>query len=311
MSLIVGTGKPKCPKRQMIDSAGVENMPQPLTKVEFTNLDKVMYPELRVTKGQVIEYYIRTSSKMLSLLTGRPVVLTRYPNGIHGESFYEKNAPAGTPAWVETVKIEDEEAQTINYVVCNNLDTLVWLANLAALEVHVNLAKAEQFEKPDLMVFDVDPEPPAGVDEAVATALLVKEKLDSIKLQSYPKTSGKKGIHIFLPIEPGYSYRQTREFVHTIGRYLAKESDIIVSEFSKSRDPGTVYIDYVQNSHGKTMVCPYSLRATPQATVSTPLEWTQVKKGLKPEELNIFTVAKTSHEPWQGILKHKQKLEWT
>ena len=169
-------------------------MPRSLTKVEFTNLDKVMYPELRVTKGQVIEYYIRTSSKMLSLLTGRPVVLTRYPNGIRGESFYEKNAPAGTPEWVETVKIEDEEAQTINYVVCNNLDTLVWLANLAALEVHVNLAKAEQFEKPDLMVFDVDPEPPAGVDEAVATALLVKEKLDSIKLQSYPKTSGKKMV---------------------------------------------------------------------------------------------------------------------
>jgi bifunctional non-homologous end joining protein LigD len=280
------------------------------TKAEFTNLDKVLYPELRITKAQVIEYYIKIAPKMLNPLANRPIVLTRFPNGIDKEGFYEKDAPLGTPSWVETFKRYSETARReINYVVCNNLDTLLWLANLAALEMHMTLSKVDSFETPDLVVFDLDPKPPADYHEAIEAALLVKEKLDALGLVSYVKTSGKKGLHIILPIIQGYTFKQTREFVQRISKYLAKQTQLIAAERSKSNTSGKVYIDYVQNSHGRTMICPYSLRATPLATVSTPLEWIEVKKGLNPEEFNLYSVVKIAKNPWKGLLDNIQKLE--
>jgi bifunctional non-homologous end joining protein LigD len=238
------------------------------------------------------------------------MVLTRFPKGVDRKGFFEKDMPQGTPQWVKTFRKYSETAdREINYVVCNDLDTLVWLANLAALELHMTLSKIDEFEKPDLLVFDVDPEPPASMDDAVDVALTLKGKLDGLGLESYVKTSGKKGLHILVPIVRQYTFNQTREYVHQIGQYLAREFPIIVSEFSQSKKPGTVYIDYLQNSHGRTMVCPYSLRATPQATVSFPLDWSNVKKGLKPEDFTISTVAKSESNPWKGMLEDKQKLE--
>lgn len=269
-----------------------------------------MYPEAKVTKAQVIQHYIRMAPRMLDILRNRPVVLTRFPNGVDKEGFYEKDMPLGTPPWVKTFKRYSETAEReINYVVCNNLDTLVWLANLAALELHMTLSKMDEFEKPDLVVFDIDPEPPASADDVVDVALLVKEKLDGLGLRSYVKTSGKKGLHILVPVVREYTFGQAREYVHQIGKYLAREAPIVVSEFSRSKKPGTVYIDYLQNSHGRTMVCPYSLRATSQATVSMPLDWREVKKGLKPEKFSLFTVAKSESNPWKGMLEDKQRLE--
>jgi bifunctional non-homologous end joining protein LigD len=236
-----------------------------LTKVKFTNLDKVLYPELKITKAQVIEYYIKIAPRMLDFLSQRPIVLTRFPNGIDKEGFYEKDAPLGRPSWVKTFKKFSEVSQReINYVLCDDLDTLVWLANLAALEIHMTLSVAGSFESPDLALFDLDPQ--------------------------------------------RARFRQTREFVHTISGHLSKESDIVASD-SRSKGPGKVFIDYVQNSHGKTMVSPYSLRAVPQATVSTPLEWKDIEKGLKPQELNIFSVARTEKNPWEGLFDDKQRLE--
>jgi bifunctional non-homologous end joining protein LigD len=280
-----------------------------LTKVEFTNLDKILYPEAMVTKAQVIQHYIRMAPRMLGILNDRPIVLTRFPNGVDEEGFYEKDVPQGTPPWVKTFKKYSETAEReINYVVCNDLDTLVWLANLAALELHMTLSKTDAFEKPDLVVFDIDPEPSTSMDDIVDVALTLKEKLDGLALKSYVKTSGKKGLHILVPIFQEHTFAQTREYVHQIGKYLARESPIVVSEVSKSKKPGTVYIDYRQNSHGRTMICPYSLRATPQATVSMPLHWNEVKKGLKPESFTLFTVAKSESNPWKGMLEDKQKL---
>ncbi len=281
-----------------------------MTKVEFTNLDKVLYPVANVTKAQVIQHYVRMAPRMLGILKNRPMVLTRFPDGVDKEGFYEKDMPLGTPSWVKTFRKHSESAgREINYIVCNNLDTLVWLANLAALELHMTLSKTDRFEKPDILVFDVDPEPPAGIDEVVKVALMLKEKLDGLDLKSYVKTSGKKGLHILVPIVSEYAFNQTREYVHQIGRHLASESGLVASEVSNPKKPGTVYIDYRQNSHGRTMVCPYSLRATPQATVSMPLDWTEVKKGLKPEAYTLSTVAKSESNPWKGMLENKQKLE--
>lgn len=281
-----------------------------LTKVELSNLDKILYPELKITKGQIIEYYIKIAPKMLDLIAQRPLVLTRFPDGIDKEGFYEKDAPMGTPPWVKTLKRFSETAnRTINYVVCNDLDTLIWIANLASLEVHMTLGQVDSFENPDLVLFDIDPEPPASFDDVIEVAFLLKEKLLSLGLKPYVKTSGKKGLHVVIPIFPKYSFRQTREFVHQIGKYLARESPLVVSEFSRTKKPRTIFVDYLQNSHGKTMICPYSLRATSKATVSAPLDWHEVKKGLKPEELNIFTVLKSERNPWEDLIENRQKLE--
>jgi bifunctional non-homologous end joining protein LigD len=285
-------------------------MTERLTKAEFSNLDKILYPELNVTKAQVIEYYIKIAPKMLNLLAGRPIVITRFPNGVNKEGFYEKDAPQGTPSWVKTFRRYSETAEReINYVLCDDVDTLLWLANLASLEIHMTLSKADSFENPDLVVFDLDPKPPADCDDVVEVALLVKERLDSLRLGSYVKTSGKKGLHIIIPILKGYTFQQAREFVQKIAAYVGKQTEKVVAERSKSNTPGRVYIDYVQNSHGRTMICPYSTRATPHATVSTPLEWSHVKKGLNPEEFNLFSVVKVSKSPWEGLLENRQKLE--
>ena len=281
-----------------------------LTKVQFTNLDKILYPELAIKKSQMIEYYIKVAPLMLNYLKDRTLVTTRFPNGIKQNGFYEKDAPKGTPSWVETyTKYSKTAKRNLNYIICNNLDTLLWLANLAALEIHIPLSKIDSYEKPDLVLFDIDPEPPASINDVIEVAKLLKETLDNLSLNSYPKTSGKKGLHIIVPIIPEYSFKQTREFVHQIGKHLAKEKEIVVSEFSQSQEPGTVYIDYSQNSAGRPMVCPYSLRAEKQATVSTPLAWEQIQKGLKPKEFNIFSVVDIKSNPWEGFYKHKQKLD--
>jgi len=285
-------------------------MNEKLTKVEFTNLDKILFPKLQITKAQVIEYYIKTAPKILNILTDRPIVLTRFPNGIDKEGFYEKDAPQGTPSWVKTVKIYSETAKRdVNYILCNDLDTLIWLANLATIEIHMPFSKADSREKPDFVFFDIDPEPPVAYEEAATITLLLKEKLDKLGLKSYVKTSGKKGLHVLIPILREYTFRDTRAFVHEIGQQLAKENEIVVSEYSETKKPGKVFVDYLQNSHGRTMVCPYSLRVTPEATVSTPLDWAEVKKGIKPAEFNILSVVKREKDPWKGILENKQRLK--
>jgi len=244
------------------------------------------------------------------LLKDRPIVLTRFPNGVNGKGFYEKDAPDGTPSWVKTAPIYSETAKRIvNYIVVNDLDTLVWLGNLAALEIHMPFSRLGSREKPDFVFFDVDPEPPATFDQAIEVALSAKQKLDGLGLESFVKTSGKKGLHIIVTIVRGPSFAQTRAFAHRIGQHLAREMAIVVSEFSDTKKPGKVFIDYLQNSQGRTMVCPYSLRAVEEATVSCPIDWTEVKKGLKPTQLNLLTMVKRKFDPWKNILENPQKLE--
>jgi bifunctional non-homologous end joining protein LigD len=283
-----------------------------LTKVKLTNLNKIFYPQINATKSQVIEYYIKMAPKMLPILSERPLVLTRYPEGVSGEklSFFEKNAPEGTPSWVKTVPIYSETSKReIDYIVCSNLDTLIWLANLAALEIHMPFSKVDALDKPDFLFFDVDPEPPATLSDAAEVSLLLKDKLRDRGLVPFIKTSGKKGLHVIIPIVPEHTFEQTRAFVHKIGIELAKENSIVVSEFKDTKKPGKVFVDYLQNSQGRTMVVPYSLRPTPQATVSTPLEWSEVKREIDPEDYTISTVTQRKLDPWKGIFEKRRKLE--
>jgi bifunctional non-homologous end joining protein LigD len=281
-----------------------------LTKVKFSNLDKILYPQAGVSKAQVIEHYIRLAPKILPLIADRPIVLTRYPDGIEGSvSFFAKNAPEGTPGWVKTVPIFSEtRKRVVDYIICNDLDTLIWLANLAALEIHMPFSKVASRDTPDFLFFDVDPEPPATLGDAAEVALLLKDKLASLELESFIKTSGKKGLHVIVPIVEGYTFEQTRAFVHSIGVELAKEDGLVVSEFKDTKKPGKVFVDYLQNSQGRTMVIPYSLRPTLQATVSTPLDWSEITSELKPEDYTIKTVVQRKGNPWQAIFKTKGKL---
>jgi bifunctional non-homologous end joining protein LigD len=283
-----------------------------LTKVDLKNLDKIFYPKNKVTKGQVIEYYVRMAPKILPIIANRPLVLTRYPDGVEGDkvSFFEKNAPEGTPKWVKTKIIHSYKSKRdVYYIVCNDLDTLIWLANLAALEIHMPFSKIDDLDNPDLLFFDLDPEPPATLSDAAEVALLLKDKLLKLGLTPYVKTSGKKGLHVVIPIVAEYSFEKTRDFVHKIGVELAKESDIVVSEFKDTKKPGKVFADYLQNSPMRTMVIPYSLRPTPDATVSTPLEWDEMKKGINPSDYTISTVVKRTSNPWKDIFQKRCKLE--
>ena len=254
-------------------------------------------------------YYTRMAPFLLPFLRNRPLTMHRFPNGVGGEAFFEKDAPAGTPDYVDIfTRFSKMAERDVHFILCNNLDTLIWIANLASLEIHITLSTAGSFESPDLLLFDLDPEPPLLFDDVIDLAYVVREQLEEAGLRSYIKTSGKKGVHIVVPLNPGYSFREGREFVHGIGKEIARSTPHVVSEFTQSQDPGTIFIDYLQNAHGKTMVSPYSLRATPDATVSAPLRWEELRHGVHPEDFNIKTMLSRHEDPWSGILETRQRI---
>lgn len=280
-----------------------------LTKVRFTNLDKILYPLPGVTKKEVIAYYIRIAPRMLPFLSGRPLTMHRFPNGSGGEEFYEKDAPRGTPDYVAIFSHYSETAEReVRFIICNNLDTLLWLANLASLEIHISLSSAGSYSSPDLLLFDIDPEPPLSFDDVIDVSWIVHEHLENAGIQSYVKTSGKKGLHIVVPLKPGHRFDKVREFAHGVGKNVAKDTPHVVSEFPHSRDPGTVFIDYLQNAQGKTMAAPYSLRGTSGATVSAPVRWDELKRGVRAEDFNIRTVISRKEEPWRDIFDNRQTI---
>jgi bifunctional non-homologous end joining protein LigD len=280
-----------------------------LTRVNLTSLGREMYPALHATKQEVITYYIRMAPRILPFVHNRPLTMHRYPGGVGGENFYEKDAPQGTPDYVDLftryTKTADRE---VHFVLCNNLDTLIWLANLASLELHVTLSTAAAYDSPDLLLFDIDPEPPLTFDDTTDVALIVRERLEEEGIRSYVKTSGKKGLHIVVPLSAGYLFDEIRTFAHTMGKTIARDTPHVVAEFPHSRDPGTIFIDYLQNAHGKTMAAPYSLRATDTATVSAPLSWDQLRHGVNPEDFNIRTMLSGNEDPWRGIFDTRQTI---
>ena len=283
-------------------------MEAPLTRVEFTHLSKVLYPEAEITKLQVIKYFIQVAPRILPFLKGRPIVLTRYPDGVGGKGFYEKDAPMGTPDWVETWPHYSETAdRVVHYIVCNSLDTLLWIANLDALEIHLMLSPVRSPDHPDILFIDLDPEPPATTAQAAGIALLIRDRFGSQGVRISVKTSGKRGFHLAVPLVPGLTYREVRDWVHGMGRELARENALVASEAPGPSNPGRVFVDYGQNSPGRTMVAPWSLRATPRATVSTPVTWEELGKGINPGDLHIRSVP-GREDPWEGILRYPQGL---
>jgi bifunctional non-homologous end joining protein LigD len=251
-------------------------------QLTLSNLDKVLYPEHGFTKGEVIDYYARVAPALLPHLEGRPATRKRYPDGVDGQSFFEKNAPSHTPSWVRTVELPTPggSRQSLDYVIVDDLPTLVWTANLAALELHVpqwRVGPRGGAHDPDLMVFDLDPGPPAGMDAVREVAVLLRELLDDDGLESFPKTSGRKGMHLYVPIEET-SDERTSAYAKEAAQRLEKDhKDLVVSRMDKKLRRGKVFVDWSQNNRHKTTVAPYSLRAADEPYVSAPLTWEEIE----------------------------------
>jgi bifunctional non-homologous end joining protein LigD len=248
-------------------------------RLSLSNLDKVLYPEVGFTKGQVIDYYTRIAPAVLPHLRDHPLTLKRYPNGVDGQYFYEKNAPSHRPEWVQVAPIE-LRTKTIDFVLCNDLPTLVWLANLADLELHPSLSKADDIDRPAVMAFDLDPGPGAGLPECCEVAFLLRDALSRLELECFPKTSGSKGIQIYVPLnvdDVDYDHG-SKALSHALARHLeAQHPKLIVSQQRKELRKGKVLIDWSQNDENKTTVGVYSLRARERPTVSTPLAWEELE----------------------------------
>jgi bifunctional non-homologous end joining protein LigD len=248
-------------------------------RLSLSNLDKVMYPATGFTKGQLIDYYTRVAPALLPHLRERPLTLKRYPNGVEGGHFYEKQCPSHRPEWVRSEPVE-LSSKTIHFCICDDLPTLVWLANLADLELHPSLSNVPDVEHPTVMAFDLDPGPPAGVAECCEVALILRDALGRIGLECFPKTSGSKGIQVYVPLNvDGVDYDHgTKPLSQALARHLeAEHPKLIVSSQKKELRKGKVLIDWSQNDEHKTTVSVYSLRARERPTVSTPLDWAEVE----------------------------------
>jgi bifunctional non-homologous end joining protein LigD len=256
------------------------------TQLTLSNLSKVLYPDARFHKGEIIDYYTRIAPTLLPHLADRPLTVKRYPNGVDEKFFFEKNAPRGTPSWVRTVTLpvpgSTMNRETIDFVVVEDLRTVVWLANLAALELHVpqwKVPKRARKPRTDIVVFDLDPGPPATIVECCRVALLLRDVLAEDGLTAFPKSSGSKGMQVSAPIETNDADLPSK-YAHKVAKHLEREEPgLIVSRMTKSLRPNKVFVDWSQNSPAKTTVAPYSLRARPAPTVSTPLTWDEVESG--------------------------------
>ncbi len=250
-------------------------------KVPVTNLAKVFYPATGFTKGDVIDYYLRIAPVLLPHLHRRPLSLKRYPDGVDGIFFYEKQCPSHRPKWMKTAKVA-KEGGTVNYCVLDDLPSLVWAANMADLELHTFLHKAPALQRPTALAFDLDPGPPADILTCCEVALVLKKLFDSLHLESFPKTSGSRGMQIYVPLNTAVTYERTKAFAHGVAEWLEEHlPGLVVSRMSKALRKGKVFVDWSQNDDKKTTVCVYSLRAKEHPTVSTPLQWKEVAAAVK------------------------------
>jgi bifunctional non-homologous end joining protein LigD len=255
-------------------------------RLKLTNLDKVLYPAAGFTKGQVIDYYARIAPVLVPHLAGRPLTLKRYPSGVDQEYFFEKNATKHRPDWVQTAPIWSEGNQrNVNYILANDLPTLIWIANLAGIELHPSLSYANDIMCPRQLVFDLDPGPPANIVQCCQVAIWLRAIFEHFKLQSFPKTSGSKGLQIYVPLNTKTSYDETKPFAHAMARLLDNEHrDLVVSDMKKAVRTNKVFVDWSQNDEHKTTISVYSLRARERPTVSSPVTWEEVERTLKKKD---------------------------
>jgi len=283
-----------------------------------SNLDKVLYPKDGFTKGELINYYIRIAPVVLPHLKDRPLTMKRYPDGVEGEFFYEKNCPSHRPKWVQTAKVWSEGNQrAMHYCLAQDLPTLVWAANLADIELHTSLSRKKDITRPTMMVFDLDPGAPADIVQCCEVGLWLREILEAMKLKSWAKTSGSKGLQIYVPLNTAVTYEQTKTLSRALAEYLEREHPaLVVSKMSKALRKGKIFVDWSQNDEHKTTICVYSLRAKEQPTVSTPVAWEEVAAALKKKKKQYLafrcdetlTRVETMGDLFEEVETLKQKL---
>jgi bifunctional non-homologous end joining protein LigD len=285
-------------------------------RLSVSNLDKVLYPAVGFTKAEVLDYYARIAPVLLPHLGDRAVTLRRFPNGPAGKSFYEKNCPRHRPEWIQTSPISGEDG-VIDFCRIDSVAALTWVANLAALELHTSMARFDDPDAPTMVVFDLDPGAPAGLLECAEVALLIRHVLEDLGLECVVKTSGSKGLQLYLPLNTPTTYGRTAGFSRTVAQALeSSEPTKVVSAQRKDLRRGKVLVDWSQNSRHKTTVCAYSLRARPRPTVSTPIAWGEVDAAVEagdaellrfeaPEVLDRVT---RLGDLWAPTLERRQEL---
>src|SRR3989440_3780869 len=273
-------------------------------KLAVSNLNKVLYPKDGFTKGELINYYIRIAPVLLPHLKDRPLTMKRYPDGVEGEFFYEKNCPSHRPKWVRTAKVWSEGNQReMQYCLAQDLPTVVWAANLADIELHTSLARKKDVARPTMMVFDLDPGPPADIIQCCQIGFWLRDLLAEMKLKSWAKTSGSKGLQVYVPLNTAVTFDDTK----ALSRALAEHSEsdhqkLVISKMARALRQGKVFVDWSQNDEHKTTVNVYSLRAREQPTVSTPVSWDEVASTLKKNNAKLLVF------PSDRVLRRVEKL---
>jgi bifunctional non-homologous end joining protein LigD len=256
--------------------------------LELSNLDKLFWPEQGYTKGDLLKYYGRIAEWILPYIKNRPVVMKRYPDGIHGKNFYQKRCPEYAPKWMNTVDISNGK-KILRYCVCSDAVSLLWLVNQGCIDIHTWLSQVTTLQNPDIMLIDLDPYPGVAFSQVIKVSLIIKVYLDQLNLVGFPKTSGATGLHIYIPIINNYSYEDVRKVAAFIADLVVStHPDVATVERKVDLRKGKVYIDYLQNAYGKSIASVYSVRPYPLATVSTPLTWEELKNGkIHP---HVFTI---------------------
>jgi bifunctional non-homologous end joining protein LigD len=282
--------------------------------LKFTNLNKIFYPNEGYTKRDLLNYYDAVAELILPHLRDRPLSLKRYPNGIHKDFFFQKRSAESFPEWLRTEPIYSEHNQApISYVVADDRSSLLYLTNLGCVDQNPWMSRVGSLDNPDFILIDLDPQE-CSYDRIVEAALLVRDKLERIGMRGYPKTTGGDGMHVYIPIEPRYTYEQARTFAEILAMIVTRERPSLFTtpRSVAKREKGKVYFDYLQISTGKTIAAPYVLRAYDGAPVSTPLDWSEVKPGLDPKQFHIRNAldrfARVG-DLFEGVLKNPQRLE--
>src|SRR6266516_4325458 len=280
--------------------------------VEVKNLDKVFWPDSGQTKGDLLEYFDAISSYLLPFLRDRPLTVIRYPDGMDGPSFYQKNTPKYAPGWVKTAKLPSPGSQRgeVSYTLCNSKRTLMWLANQASIELHPWLSRVDRVERPDFLVFDLDP-PKDRFKVAVDVALVARDVLADAGLRAVPKTSGSKGVHLYVPIQRRHDYEAVRRVAVTVAARIEEAApDIATTEFRIAKRAGRLFLDVGRNAPGAHIVAPYSPRARPGATVSFPVDWTDLK-NVGPQDFtigNVPALLRKQGDLWRSLQPPAQSL---
>jgi bifunctional non-homologous end joining protein LigD len=287
-------------------------------RLSLSNLEKDLYPSYGFTKAHILEYYGRISKFILPHLKDRALTLKRYPEGVEKDFFFEKRCPSHRPGWTKTAEVRRDEGERMTVCLVNNLEMLIWVVNLASIELHVPLARAASPETPDFMVFDLDPGEPAGIPDCARVALILRDLLSELRLRSYVKTSGKKGLHVYLPLNNKQAtFTDTKKFSKAAAEIMQKNyPDLVTARMPKEYRRAKVFINWSQNDASKSMVCVYSLRAVEKPTVSVPLEWKELEELAKKEYAKNLQVihsdavsrAEKKGDLFQEVLMRKQKL---